>query len=106
MPNIKSAKKALRSSLRKKQYNNFWKNRIKRSLKTLKGNLETKGTSTDILNENLAVLQKILDKASKNKVIHKNRANRLKSRYAKKITAYGGKAKKTKSASEKAKKAD
>jgi small subunit ribosomal protein S20 len=87
MPNIKSAKKALRSSLRKRQYNNFWKNRIKQAEKSLSDKIETKDTGIDILNAGLTALQKALDKAAKNNVIHKNKANRIKSGYAKKITA-------------------
>lgn len=87
MPNIQSAKKALRGSAKKRQYNNFWKNRLKAALKTLKSTLETKKAGVDILNKDLSVFQKLLDKASKNNVIHKNKANRLKSRYAKKISA-------------------
>ncbi len=78
MPNTKSAKKARRSSLRKRQFNSFWKYRIKNSIKTLKSNLQTKKVDVDILNSDLMVLQKVLDKAAKNKVIHKNKANRLK----------------------------
>lgn len=87
MPNIKSAKKAVRSSSRKRQFNNFWKRRIKNSIKNLDNTLKTGKVDTDILNKELSVLQKVLDKATKNNVIHKNKANRLKSRYANKITA-------------------
>jgi small subunit ribosomal protein S20 len=87
MPNTRSAKKALRSSLRKRKFNNFWKKRIKESMKTLDDILETKNNDAAILNKNLTALQKVLDKAAKNNVIHKNKAKRLKSRYAKRITA-------------------
>jgi len=87
MPNIKSAKKAVRSSSRKRQFNNFWKNRVKGSIKNLDKVLKTGKVDTDILNKELSVLQKALDKATKNNVMHKNKANRLKSRYANKIAA-------------------
>ncbi|OGC45911.1 30S ribosomal protein S20 [candidate division WWE3 bacterium RBG_19FT_COMBO_34_6] len=87
MPNTKSARKAIKSSLRKRQNNNYWKNRIKASIKSIRKTLETKNPDNAILNKDFVVLQKTLDKASKNKVIHKNKANRLKSRYAQKITA-------------------
>lgn len=87
MPNTKSAKKALRSSLRKRKFNNFWKKRIKEIRRELDDNLKTKNKGTDILNKNLMALQKVLDKAAKNKVIHQNKAKRLKSRYAKRISA-------------------
>ena len=87
MANTKSAKKALRSSVRKRQFNSLWKSRIKNSMKTLNKNLKTKKVDVAILNSDLMVLQKVLDKAAKNDVIHKNKANRLKSRYAKRISA-------------------
>ena len=88
MPNIKSAKKALRQSERKRAHNLFWKNRIKSVRKELDKLLQTKGSSLDILKEKESLFQKYLDKASKKNVIGKNKANRLKSRYAQRITAY------------------
>ena len=42
---------------------------------------------TEVAKDQMQVLQRVLDKASKEKVIHKNKANRLKSRYARKISA-------------------
>ncbi|HLC93731.1 MAG TPA: 30S ribosomal protein S20 [Patescibacteria group bacterium] len=91
MANTRSAKKALKQSYKKKAHNLFWKKKIKAVSKTITGVLEVKsGVSagnSDILNKEQAALQKLLDKAAKNKVIHKNKANRLKSRYAKKIAA-------------------
>ena len=87
MPNTKSAKKVVRSSARKRQFNNLWKNRVKNSIKNLESILKTGKGDADILNKELSVLQKALDKATKNKVIHKNKANRLKSRYPNKIAA-------------------
>jgi ribosomal protein S20 len=87
MPNTRSAKKALKSSLRKRQFNIYWKKKIKEVRRELDDNLKTKNSRTDILNKNLTALQKVLDKASKNNVIHQNKAKRLKSRYAKRISA-------------------
>ncbi|KKS19193.1 MAG: 30S ribosomal protein S20 [candidate division WWE3 bacterium GW2011_GWC1_41_7] len=91
MANTSSAKKALRQSYKKRAHNQFWKRKIKAVSKTITGTLETKGSvsakNSDILVKEHAVLQQLLDKAAKNKVIHRNKANRLKSRYAKKIAA-------------------
>jgi len=98
MPNIKSAKKALRQSIKKRQHNLYWKRQIKTAVKSLKQNLENDPKNTDILKKEEVGLQKVLDKAAKNKVIHKNKANRLKSRFAKKISAHESK-KSTKSKS-------
>jgi len=41
----------------------------------------------EVSKDQMQVLQGVLDKASKEKVIHKNKANRLKSRYARKVSA-------------------
>jgi small subunit ribosomal protein S20 len=86
MPNTKSAIKAVRSSKRKNAHNLFWKKKMKDAIKELKKSLEAKDKE-EVLNGKLLTLQKVLDKSSKEKVIHKNKANRLKSIYARKITA-------------------
>lgn len=87
MPNTRSAKKALRSSLRKRQFNNLWRDKIKESIRSLEDHIGNKKADVDILNKELTLLQKVLDKATRKNVIHRNKANRLKSRYAKRITA-------------------
>jgi small subunit ribosomal protein S20 len=84
MPNTNSAKKAVRSSLKKRAHNQFWKNRVKSALKALKKTVVDKVTNSDVVAEQLVALQKSVDKATKEKVIHKNKANRLKSKYARK----------------------
>jgi ribosomal protein S20 len=75
MTKTMNAKKAHRGSERKKLHNLFWKKRIKVARKSF---VETE-------KESLVNLQSVLDKAANNKVIHKNKASRLKSRYAKKL---------------------
>ena len=67
MAKIESAKKARRGSEKKKLHNLFWKKRVK------------------VAQKSLVNLQSVLDKATNNKVIHKNKASRLKSRFAKKL---------------------
>jgi len=84
MPNTKSAKKAVRSSLKKRDHNQLWKNRIKSALKVLKKTVADKVTDSKVIAEQLTILQQAVDKATKEKVIHKNKANRLKSNYARK----------------------
>ena len=88
MANTKAAKKAIRQSKNKKEHNLFWKRRIKSHAKLIRKMLETKNADADILNKEVNLLQKALDKATKHKVIHKNKANRLKARFAKKIAAH------------------
>jgi small subunit ribosomal protein S20 len=96
MANTMSAKKQIRASEKKRIHNLFWKKRIRESLKDLQKSLLSKGADAGILNKKLVSLQTALDKASKEKVIHKNKADRLKSTYARKISALAKKpAKKT-----------
>lgn len=87
MANKMSVKKSHRSSLKKQKHNLFWKKAVADAKKTLSKALSEKNPTTDILRQKEISLQKALDKAAKVKAIHKNKANRLKSRYAKRITA-------------------
>lgn len=102
MPNTKSAKKATRSSLKKRDHNQMWKNRIKAALKVLKRTVTDKNVDQKVVSEQLTILQKTVDKATKEKVIHINKANRLKSNYARKtaklVEKSSSKAKSTKKA--------
>jgi small subunit ribosomal protein S20 len=86
MPNTKSAKKALRSSLRKRQYNLFRKVAVKRALKDYRKSLsETQEKSEEALSKVFSVL----DKAVKRNVIQKNNADRKKSRlYKQFVTSF------------------
>lgn len=88
MANTRSAKKRIRSSETKKEHNLSWKRRIKAMQKSIKKTLKTEPENTDILNSQHASLQKVVDKAAKSNVIHRNKANRIKSRFAKKLTAH------------------
>lgn len=82
----KSAKKALRQSLRRRARNLAYKKKIKNLLKKVKGLVSEKnlGEAKNLLPQ----LYKILDKAVKAKVIKKNTAARKKSRLAKAINRY------------------
>ena len=88
MPNTMSAKKALRQSERKRAHNLLWKNRVKGVVREMKVLLKDKKADPAILREKEILLQKYADKASKEKAISSNKANRLKSRYAQRITAH------------------
>ena len=86
MANTKSAKKNIRSSARKKAHNDSWERRFKSAKKSLSKAILAKEESKVIF-EKFVALQKSLDKAAKEKTIHKNKANRVKSNYAKKVSA-------------------
>ena len=83
MPITKSAKKALRQSLKKRTHNLFYKNKIKNLLKEVRGLVAQK--KTEEAGKLLPSLYKILDKAVKKKSIKKNTADRRKSRITKLI---------------------
>ena len=84
MPNTKSAKKAVRSSKTKQKHNLYWKNKFKLAMREVKKALDSKA-SDEVVQEKMRILQKALDKAAKKNVIHKTKASRVKSRYAKKF---------------------
>ena len=77
MANTKQAKKMIRKIKSKTAYNRWWKGKVKDAYKTLITSLST----TD-----MTVFQRSVDKAVKNGVIKVNKANRMKSQTAKKLT--------------------
>ncbi len=82
MANTKSAKKANRSSLRKRQFNLVTKNKVKNALKTLR---KIPATDSSLTLVSLSEAYSALDKAVKTGLIPKQRADRKKSRLAKYI---------------------
>ena len=73
MPVTKQAKKKLRKDRKREKENLKLKSKFKKAVKKTKNNPTTK---------NLTESSKIIDKAAKKGVIHKNKAARLKSRLA------------------------
>lgn len=72
MPNIQSAKKKLRQDIKRTKRNERQRQAIDRAVSALKKKGHTKDQARSAYS--------IIDKAAKNKVIHKNKAARLKSR--------------------------
>ncbi len=83
MPITRSAKKALRASVKKRVFNLARKDKITDSVKTLK-KLVAEGKSKEA-REALKNVQKALDKAAKAHTIDKNIASRKKSRLSKMV---------------------
>lgn len=87
MPNIKSAKKRVRVSekrrLRNKAYKTFFKNRIKEVLKAIE-NKEPK----EVVLELTRKAQAAIDKAVSKRVIRKNQGARRKARLFEKVNEY------------------
>jgi ribosomal protein S20 len=76
MPISLSAKKSLRKSLKNKKDNVSFKNQLKDTVKKFLA----KPTG-----EGLKDIYSILDKAAKKNIFHKNKTDRLKSQYSKKV---------------------
>lgn len=83
MPITKSAKKALRQSIRRRAKNLIYKNKIKSLIKQIKFLASNK--EKEKAEQLLRRLYKALDKAAKENVIKKNAAARKKSRITKLI---------------------
>jgi len=84
MPITKSAKKALRQSLKRRAKNLISKNKIKNLLKEVKNLVSQK--KTEEAKKLLPQVYKILDKAAKTGLIKKNTAARKKSRITKLVS--------------------
>ncbi len=80
MPNIKSAKKALRQSIKRRKINLKRKDDLKEVIKQYK---KLTATNKEEAKKYLSQVYKKLDKTAKVNLIKKNKANRLKSRLAK-----------------------
>lgn len=83
MPITRSAKKALRSSQKKRQFNRVRKDNISNTVKSVK-KLVVSNNKKEAM-EALKLAQSALDKAVKGKTITKNGASRKKSRLSKMI---------------------
>lgn len=83
MPNTSSANKAMRQSRRRNVINKRTKSKFKSAIKNLRGSIAEKDMKKSA--EQLKVAMATLDKAVKKGVIHKNTADRKKSRLAKSV---------------------
>ncbi|MES2213852.1 MAG: 30S ribosomal protein S20 [Patescibacteria group bacterium] len=83
MPITRSAKKALRTSVRKRAFNQVRKDNVQKTVKSVK-KLVGEGKKKDAA-QALRLAQKALDKAVKEKTMNKNAASRKKSRLSRMI---------------------
>ena len=86
MPNTKSAKKALRKSLRRRERNLMFKNWARKVIKRIK-----KAESVEEAQRLLPIAYKALDKMAIRNIIHKNKAARLKSKLARVVNEMAAK---------------
>lgn len=80
MPNTKTAKKALRQNIRRKEKNVKQKNELKKVIKEYK---KITADKKEDAAKYLSNVYKKLDKAAKTDLIKKNKASRLKSKLSK-----------------------
>jgi len=83
MPITRGAKKAIRSSTRKRVFNIARKDKVSKAVKSLKKLVADKKYKEAVVA--MKAVQKALDKAVKAKTIKKNTASRKKSRFSKMI---------------------
>ena len=81
MPNIKSAKKRMRSNAKKAEVNTFVTSSMKTAIK--KFEKEVKEGNKETASNHLNVAFQRIDKAVSSGLVHKNKAARLKSRLTK-----------------------
>lgn len=81
MPNIKSAKKRMRSNAKKAEVNNLVYGSMKTAVK--KFEKEVKAGNKEESGNNLNIALQRIDKAKNSGLVHKNKAARLKSRLTK-----------------------
>lgn len=81
MPNIKSAKKRMRSNAKKAEVNTFVSASMKTAIK--KFEREIKAGNKEEASNNLNIAVQRIDKAMASGLVHKNKAARLKSRLVK-----------------------
>ncbi len=83
MPNIKSAKKRVRSNEKKRESNNIVTASMKTAIKNCEKNIQTNNKEEAVTTLNIAAQR--IDKACTNGLVHKNKAARLKSRLTKAV---------------------
>ncbi len=81
MPNIKSAKKRVRSNNRKKDVNTLVMSSMKTAIKKFERSVNEGNKEQAATNYNIAFQR--IDKANDSGLVHKNKAARLKSRLSK-----------------------
>ena len=85
MPNIKSAKKRMRSNAKKAEVNNLVYGSMKTAVK--KFEREVKAGNKEESGNNLNIALQRIDKAKNSGLVHKNKAARLKSNLQTKVNA-------------------
>lgn len=83
MPNIKSAKKRMRQTIKRTARNKVRKERLKKAVKSFRAALAV--GEQGAIGEELKKVTRAVDKAGVKGILHKNTVNRRKSRLAKAV---------------------
>jgi small subunit ribosomal protein S20 len=83
LPNIKSAKKRMRQSIKRRERNFAQRSKIRTYMKKA-NNIFSSSDKQDEKDNILSITFSVLDKAAKKGVIHSNKAARLKSKLSRK----------------------
>jgi len=86
MAKIKSAQKRIRQIKKRTAHNRLWKRQLREALKKVRTSVSAKAKPEEI-NASFTQAQKVIDKAAQKKVIHRNKAARLKTSLSKRIRA-------------------
>ena len=87
MPHLKSAKKRLRQTIKRREHNRAVKRALKKQLKAMQEVADTKDAPTDQLKKEVTAAVKKLDKAAARGIIHRNTAARKKSQIARLVNS-------------------
>ena len=87
MPHLKSAKKRMRQTLKRRDHNRATKKALKKQLKSVAEVAGEKQVNLEQLKKEAVIAIKKLDKAAARRVIHPNTAARKKSQIARLINA-------------------
>lgn len=82
MPHLKSAKKRMRQTAKRREHNRAVKKALKRQLKTVFEMANDKAANAEQIKKEVTAAVKKLDKAAAKRVIHPNMAARKKSQIA------------------------
>jgi small subunit ribosomal protein S20 len=87
MPHLKSAKKRMRQTLKRRDRNRATKKALKKQLKNAFEAAGDKASAVEVMKKEVTAAVKKLDKAAAKGVIHKNTAARKKSQIARLVNA-------------------
>jgi len=87
MPHLKSAKKRMRQTVKRREHNRAVKKAVKKQLKAMLEVANDKNGQLDQLKKEATAAVKKLDKAAARGIIHRNTAARKKSQIARLINA-------------------